>query len=129
MTSPGLAGRSILIVEDEALIAYDLASAFEHEGAVVTTTTTLRQALILAKLDGLSAVVVDHVLGDGDTQELCTYLRDHGVPYVLYSGFGRDEVRHAEDIYVAKPTPVAVVVALIKKLLETGTTRGMDPLR
>ena len=129
MTSSGLAGRSILIVEDEALIAHDLASAFESEGAVVTTTTTLRQALILVKLDGLSAVVLDHALGDGDTQALCTYLRDHGVPYVIFSEFGRDDVQEAEDVYVAKPSPVEVVVALIKKLLGTVATRGTGLLR
>jgi hypothetical protein len=35
MQSTSLAGRSILIVEDEALIALDISCAFERAGAVV----------------------------------------------------------------------------------------------
>lgn len=45
MERPKLKGRTILIVEDEPLIAIDIAEAFQKAGAEVTTTTTLRQAL------------------------------------------------------------------------------------
>ncbi len=76
MTILSLAGRSILIIEDEALIALDLARAFERAGAEVTTTSTLHHAHLLVKHDGLSAAVVDHALGDGDTQSICKYLKE-----------------------------------------------------
>ena len=62
MQRPSLEGRHVLIVEDEPLIAYDIAQAFEPTGAVLTTTTTLEHALILAQHDNLSAAILDHAL-------------------------------------------------------------------
>jgi hypothetical protein len=44
-----LEGHSILIVEDEVLVAMDIADAFESVGAVTTMATTLQQALILVE--------------------------------------------------------------------------------
>ena len=47
MIRPTLAGRSILIVEDEPLIALDIAAEFEKVGAQVVQTATLKEALHL----------------------------------------------------------------------------------
>ena len=52
-----LSGRSILIVEDEALVALDIAMEFEKLGAVVVQTQTLKQATDLVEADGLSAAI------------------------------------------------------------------------
>ena len=46
MQRPTLQGRSILIVEDEAIIAMDLTMALESAGAEVTSTGTLKHALL-----------------------------------------------------------------------------------
>jgi DNA-binding response OmpR family regulator len=121
MTNPSLAGRSILIIEDEALIAMDLAQAFERAGADVTTTSTLHHAHLLVKHDGLSAAVVDHALGDGDTQEICKYLREHGVPFVTYSGFAGPGLEDSGGVYISKPKPPEYVVAVVEHLLKFGT--------
>ena len=53
-----LTGRSILIVEDEPLIVMDITKAFEGSGAELTTTNTLRHALLLVEHDGLSAAIL-----------------------------------------------------------------------
>jgi CheY-like chemotaxis protein len=66
MEFPALRGRSILVVEDELLIAMDIRSALEDAGASVTSTTTVRHALILAEHDGLAGAIMDHALADGD---------------------------------------------------------------
>ena len=50
-----LRGRSILVVENEMLIAMDIAKALEDAGANATMTTTVRHALILIEHDGLAA--------------------------------------------------------------------------
>jgi CheY-like chemotaxis protein len=47
MERPGLQGRSILIVEDNPIIVMDVTLAFEHTGAALTTTNTLKHALLL----------------------------------------------------------------------------------
>jgi len=52
MEHPGLKGRSILVVENELLIALDIVQALEGAGANATMTTTARHAMILADHDG-----------------------------------------------------------------------------
>jgi len=58
MNHPGLRGRSILVVEDELLIAMDIVAALDKAGANVTTT--VRYALILVEHDGLLGAIMDH---------------------------------------------------------------------
>ena len=76
MDSTNLAGRSILVVEDEGLIALDIADAFERAGASVTTASTLRDATRAVEADGLSAVIVDHRLGSDDSAALRVRLKE-----------------------------------------------------
>jgi CheY-like chemotaxis protein len=65
MQRPTLDGRSILIVEDEPLIVMAITQAFEGTGAALTTTNTLKHALLLVEHNALSGVILDHALGDG----------------------------------------------------------------
>ena len=62
MDSDSLAGRLILICEDEPLIALDIANAFTNEGARVVTARSLRDALVAVENSGLSAAILDHAL-------------------------------------------------------------------
>ena len=87
MKYPGLWGRSILVVEDELLIAMDIAGALEKAGAHATMTTTVRHALILVEHDGLSGAIMDHALSDGESTALCARLKERGIPYISYSGY------------------------------------------
>ena len=59
MEHSALRGYSILVAEDEVLIAMDITTALERAGAHATTTNTVRHALILAEHDGLSATIMD----------------------------------------------------------------------
>jgi CheY-like chemotaxis protein len=61
-----LNGREVLIVEDEPLIAMEIAQAFRKAGAFTTITSTLKQALTLVEHDGLAvAIELSLNLGDG----------------------------------------------------------------
>jgi DNA-binding response OmpR family regulator len=71
-----LNGREVLIVEDEPLIAMEIAQAFRKAGAFTTITSTLKQALTLVEHDGLAVAILDHVLRDGDSTRLCERLTD-----------------------------------------------------
>jgi DNA-binding response OmpR family regulator len=114
-----LAGRSILIVEDEPIVALDIAAAFEKAGAQVTTTTTLRHATILVENDGLSAAVLDHGLGDGDSSSLCERLTERNIPFVIYSGFGSiDDGACREAPHVSKPANPEMLIATVAGLLD-----------
>jgi len=87
MKYPGLWGRSILVVENELLIAMDIAGALEKAGAHATMTTSVRHALILVEHDGLTGAIMDHALSDGESTALCARLKERGIPYISYSGY------------------------------------------
>jgi DNA-binding response OmpR family regulator len=117
MQSQTLRGRSILVVEDEPLILMDIARLFEQAGAELTTTNSLRHALLLVEHDALSAAIVDHVLGDGDSSLLCLRLRERGIPFMIYSGYERVEGACQGAPHVSKPATHAVLMAAMEDLL------------
>jgi CheY-like chemotaxis protein len=111
-------GRSILVVEDEPLIILAIAEAFEETGASLTTTNSLTHALLLAEKDGLSAAILDHVVGDGDTSLVCKRLKERGIPYVLYTGLPEITGPCAEAPRIAKPAAPGELVSALTQLLE-----------
>jgi DNA-binding response OmpR family regulator len=112
---PTLRGHSILVVEDEALIAIDIAFALEKVGAQVATARTIKDALALAEHEALSAAIVDRSLKDGDSGSLCERLEERGIPYLVYSGFLNPEDNTAT--HVAKPAIPQVLIATLEALL------------
>jgi len=112
-----LTGRSILIVEDEPLIVMDITQAFEGSGAELTTTNTLRHALLLVEHDGLSAAILDHALGDGNSSLLYARLRERGIPFIIYSGFEKVEGACQGAPHIAKPASAQVLLAAVEDLL------------
>ena len=75
-----LSGRRVLVVEDEPLIAMDIEQALETAGASVVIAATLDEALRLTEHDGLSAAILDLVLGVSDGGALCARLREASDP-------------------------------------------------
>jgi DNA-binding response OmpR family regulator len=65
----------------------DISMAFENTGAHLTTTNTVKHARLLVEHDGLSAVMLDHALPDGDSTSLCERLIQLRVPFLMYSGY------------------------------------------
>ena len=92
MGSGVLAGRSILIVEDEPLIALELRAAFSAAGASLTLASDAREALRIINVPGLSAALVDINLGRGDCSAVCERLSRQGVPFVFYTAEARPEI-------------------------------------
>ena len=117
MERPTLHGRSILIVEDEPLIAFDLAQAFEDAGAAIVVTSTLHHALVLVEHDGLSAAVLDHALHDGDSSPLCKRLDERKLLFVIYSGLGKLHGACAKGVQVAKPEDPEALVVIVANLI------------
>jgi DNA-binding response OmpR family regulator len=71
MQSTSLAGRSILIAEDEPLIALGIADAFTNAGARVVQVRSVKAALVAVEDPTISAAIIDHALSDGDSSTLC----------------------------------------------------------
>jgi DNA-binding response OmpR family regulator len=114
-----LVGRVILIVEDQPLIALDVASTFEKAGAKVKQATTLRHAMSLAEDDDLSAAVLDHALGDGDSSQLCERLKERDIPFVLHSGYSKLEGACSEGVVMGKPVHPDMLVMTVAGLLRS----------
>jgi DNA-binding response OmpR family regulator len=112
-----LAGRSILVVEDEPLIAMDIVDAFTSAGAKVTSTRSVNHGLVLVEHDGLAAAIVDHGLGDGNSSQLCARLKERDIPFVVYSGLSKVEGVCAEAPLVKKPASAHVLIATVEGLL------------
>ena len=117
MGSGTFAGRTILIVEDEPLIAIEIADQFSDAGARVLTANNLRDAMRLAEHPHLSAVVLDVLLSNCDSTAIATRLKERRVPFVIYSGYP-DEATACEDAaYVSKPANPAVLLTTVAGLL------------
>ena len=117
MKYPGLWGRSILVVEDELLIAMDIAGALEKAGAHATMTTTVRHALILVEHDGLSGAILDHALSDGDSTALSARLKERRIPYVSYSGYAAVTGADPAAPHIVKPVPMHMLLTALEELL------------
>jgi DNA-binding response OmpR family regulator len=117
MERPKLNGRTILVVEDEPLIALDIVQAFQTAGAQVTMTTSLKHALILVEHDGLAVAILDHALNDGDSTLLYSRLKERDIPFVIYSGFPEVNGIAAGAPVVSKPAKADVLIATVEALL------------
>jgi CheY-like chemotaxis protein len=80
-------GRSILIVEDEPLIAMMLEDFLESMGhSVRGTCDTVSQALVAAGKGGFDLAILDVNLKGESVWPVAAALRKQGTPFVLASG-------------------------------------------
>ena len=112
-----LTGRSVLIVEDEPLIAMEIVQALERAGALVLKANTVGQALFLLDSGGLFAAVVDHGLSDGDSSRLCERLKELDIPFVLHSGYSNFDGPCRDAPLVKKPADPDVLVSTLEGVL------------
>jgi CheY-like chemotaxis protein len=117
MEHPALRGRSILVVENELLIAMDIAQALESAGASATMTTTVRHALILIEHDGLAGAIMDHGLTDGDSTQVCARLKKRGIPYLSYTGYDPVPGASPDAPHISKPVSMHVLMSTMEELL------------
>ena len=85
MSVASLKGCSILVAEDETLIALDLAAALKLRGAHVIVTSSVKDAL---EHGGISAAIIDRVLRDGFCTAICEQLNALAIPFLMHSGYG-----------------------------------------
>ena len=123
MTHSRLNGLSLLVVEDQPLVAMDIAQAFEIAGAHITNTNTLRHAMILAEHDGLSGAILDHSLGDGSSQQLYARLKERGIPFMVYSGYTRHDGIPEGVPLIMKPASHEQLVAAMEELVKANPRR------
>ena len=113
----------MLVVEDEPLVALDVADCLQAAGAQVRMARTLTEALREAASSNLSAAVLDHGLHDGDTSEVCELLKERDIPFVVYSGYSKLEGACSVGKLVNKPaSPELLVTTLVGVLAQRPVT-------
>jgi DNA-binding response OmpR family regulator len=112
-----LQGRLILVVEDQPIVALDIAHTFLQAGATVLRAATLQEGLSLAEHPQLTAAILDFGLGAEDAAPLCARLSERSVPFVIYTGYGEVPAACRNGIVVQKPAPPHTLLAALTQLL------------
>ena len=108
----GLAGKHVMISEDEHLFAEYLADAMTAEGAeVIDLAGTVKAALDVIANTRLDGVTLDLKLADEMTFQVADALAARNIPFVFLTGYGAGDVpaRHANVRRVEKPVTPGVV--------------------
>ena len=80
----------VLIVEDEVLVALDLASMIEELGhEVVGPAHNLEEGLALASDNALDFALLDVNLGAVDSSPIAKVLRDADTPFSFLTGYAK----------------------------------------
>lgn len=113
-----IAGKRILIIEDEFLVAAMLEDELvEHGARVVGPAATLDQGMKLVLAGDFDCAVVDWNL-DGDSSEpLGRVLAQAGIPFVISTGYGMVPAEFAGRPMLSKPYDPMELVAELGRLL------------
>jgi two-component SAPR family response regulator len=86
-----LQGRRILIVEDDYLIASDLADALQELGAIILgPCSSVRAALRLISETKPDTAVLDINLGQQNAYPIADALLADGMPFIFVTGYSSD---------------------------------------
>ncbi len=122
-----IAGRRILILEDDALCAAAMRQEFQDQGAVVSTVSSISAARASIESSGApEALVVDYDLGDGTNGlQFVEALRSKGVvpPVIYISGSTHPEavsaLRGSGAPWLTKPVDPRALRAMLSHALDS----------
>ena len=117
MTEQPLTGVTVLVAEDEPLIALDMSGYLEDAGAKVIVATNLKDSLAKADEPGIKVAIVDHRFGPDTSAAVCAKLDERGIPFIVYTGFRElpDPCKHG--VIVRKPAQSQTILESLAKLL------------
>lgn len=115
-------GMKILVVEDDFIVAFDMQSMLEEEGAqVLGPASSVREAQALLAAETPQAAVLDVNLNGEFVFPLVEVLRAKGVPFLFATAYADDDRLFPESIKqvpkLAKPVLPTTLVAQLKRLL------------
>jgi DNA-binding response OmpR family regulator len=111
-----LRGQTVLVIEDEPLIAFELANELKAAGAHVICTRSPQTACQAIDQHQLSAAVVDFRLGADGAQAAVARLRNRKVPFMFYTGLAIDGLTATAPV-VNKPARAGLVVETLAQIL------------
>lgn len=115
-----LSGLQVLVVEDEPIVAMDLAETMSEGGAdIVGPCSTVREARQLIRDQAIDVAILDVNLKDGDLTPVLEALRARDVPVLVYTGGElptRLRERHPDLIVLRKPLQPGRLMLELKRL-------------
>lgn len=123
MSDSDLAGRRVLIVEDETLVAMmieDMVS--DLGGTVIGPAGNLDEALILAEEAEIDVAILDVNLNGQPSQKVADRLVRRGVAFVFATGYGRGrlEKTYENALVLKKPFGHDQLAAALTRALNPG---------
>lgn len=122
--------KQILVVEDNADLAFGLRSNLELEGYAVAIAPTGPAGLEAALRPGIDLIILDIMLPQLDGYNVLQQIRDAGLdtPVLMLTARGEEfdkvrGLRSGADDYVTKPFGLMELLARIEALLRRGTLR------
>ena len=116
----GRAGRRVLIVEDEALIAALIETILSEAGySIVGPVATLEGALATIERQRLDAALLDIGINGHDVYAVADVLMKRRIPFIFVSGFTRKQMPAAYQhcAYIAKPFTPDAMLALLEEVV------------
>lgn len=117
MRTQSLKGLRILVVEDQYIIALDLAEYLSDHGAVIlgpvrSVATALKA--IAEPRNRLDAAILDIDINNEMAFPVADALAQSGVPFLFLTGYGERfsiPERHSQVKRLSKPAPLPVIAA------------------
>ncbi|ESQ75374.1 response regulator [Asticcacaulis sp. AC402] len=112
----------ILIVEDEAMLAYVLEELLIHDGFTIAGVAgRLEAALDIIATGNCDAAILDANLAGTSSAPAATALAARGVPFIVVSGYSPDqlqEVAFEGAIHLQKPCDINALTRALRGLLK-----------
>lgn len=115
-----LAGKRILIVEDEPLIALDLESTvIDNQGIVVGPVGSIAQAHSVAETEAIDGAILDLRLAGELALSVAECLRARKIPFVVHSGQADTTLPSSWPAVpvISKPALPEAVIALLVAIM------------
>ena len=122
LSLPGLAGRRLLLIEDEPLIVFELTAILEERGAeVVGSVSTVETALERVGQGGFDAALVDGNLQGQAVDRIAHALAAQDIPFLFVSGYGSEHLPQVfgKVIVVEKPFKSGHLVEAVADLWQS----------
>ena len=109
---------TVLVAEDEYLVALDVTATLVSAGYCAVVANTCERGLELVQSELLHAAVVDVMLQDAECEELAAALSASHVPVVYYTALpDAPLIRDWPGLVLPKPARPEVIVACLDRAL------------
>jgi DNA-binding NarL/FixJ family response regulator len=113
-----LANITVLVAEDEPLVAVGVVNQLTEAGAtVIGPCATTERAIAALSENDIDVAIIDFVLADDNTEGLQAALEAKGIPFIVVTGYPRVLVRRDQGQPVlSKPVSPEVLASTVRSL-------------